>query len=531
MAQSDWRWCHKCQGLFFAANSGTSGVCPGGGPHERGVSGNYTLAHNAPAPDAQADWRWCHKCQGLFFGNNVPTVGVCPAGGPHERGISGNYALAHDSPTAVGQSDWRWCHKCQGLFFGNNVSVAGACPAGGHHERQQSGNYTLPHVAAGRGWDSHTATPPSLLYPPDGRIWHARRGLAGTQGVTAPNGKPVCIGEIRGWLHSAASECNADDPDWHYVLEIDPEWLDQIGLSLDAYLLPGDILVGPKEPAVLAEVSARNSVRAQYDKPCTEVEIDGWPRHDLFRGSPPLPADWTFRNECRSDRTAWPDVAVWPYNPRNPKHGDPPLAPGQYVRVVGSLVTDHPHMMADQIATNLVLRSGYAAAVQALGQERADVGQVNAIRWMWGDNRSPDDESHPARYNEIHSPDYIEVLPGVHERKETVRAIAIVAQNGLFSGDEEEITAEIRPPGARPSPQHVLTYRKLVDPSTLGSTVLTDEVTPLGDAIRVHVKVQGQAPMGASGKFFGIYRVGWQQLPPSPPSVRRSVQRRPANRR
>lgn len=42
---------------------------------------------------AQDNWRWCSKCEGLFFGGN-PTHGKCPADGqPHTLQGSGNYRL------------------------------------------------------------------------------------------------------------------------------------------------------------------------------------------------------------------------------------------------------------------------------------------------------------------------------------------------------------------------------------------------------------------------------------------------------
>jgi hypothetical protein len=42
MAQADWWWCHKCQGLFFAGNPGS--VCPAGGGHEKPADGiSYVL--------------------------------------------------------------------------------------------------------------------------------------------------------------------------------------------------------------------------------------------------------------------------------------------------------------------------------------------------------------------------------------------------------------------------------------------------------------------------------------------------------
>ena len=143
--QPDWRWCHKCQGLFFAGGQSFVGSCPAGGQHDKGGSGNYTLAHNLPEAPGQPDWRWCHKCQGLFFAGGQSFVGSCPAGGQHDKGGSGNYTLAHNLPEAPGQPDWRWCHKCQGLFFAGGQSFVGSCPAGGQHDKGGSGNYTLVH--------------------------------------------------------------------------------------------------------------------------------------------------------------------------------------------------------------------------------------------------------------------------------------------------------------------------------------------------------------------------------------------------
>jgi hypothetical protein len=77
--------------------------------------------------NGQRDWRWCNKCQGLFWGDSTPH-GVCPAGGNHADPAvsgSGNYVL----PTAgAGESNWRWCNQCQGLFFAGGAT-GGICPA------------------------------------------------------------------------------------------------------------------------------------------------------------------------------------------------------------------------------------------------------------------------------------------------------------------------------------------------------------------------------------------------------------------
>src|SRR3954452_17576552 len=61
--QDNWRWCNKCQGLWFAG-SGTSGKCHAGDGHVPQESGNYTLVKDGSGQD---NWRWCNKCQGLWF--------------------------------------------------------------------------------------------------------------------------------------------------------------------------------------------------------------------------------------------------------------------------------------------------------------------------------------------------------------------------------------------------------------------------------------------------------------------------------
>lgn len=148
MWQSDWRWCHKCTGLYFAAGELLIGICPAGGQHEKERSGNYSLAHNQLMEfPGQSEWRWCHKCTGLFFANGGSSAGTCPAGAQHERKSNGGmYTLTHNNESFPGQADWRWCHKCAGLFFAGGEASIGRCSAGGPHEKGASGNYTLVHA-------------------------------------------------------------------------------------------------------------------------------------------------------------------------------------------------------------------------------------------------------------------------------------------------------------------------------------------------------------------------------------------------
>jgi Dual-action HEIGH metallo-peptidase len=135
--QNQWRWCPKCQGLFYG---GAGSACPAGGAHDGAQSGNYVLLHSVGSgPDHQDNWRFCSKCRGLFTA--AFAAAACPAGGTHNGTTSGNYSLLHSVGSGPGlQDNWRWCNKCNGLFRPSPGSV---CPAGGAHNGATSGNYSL----------------------------------------------------------------------------------------------------------------------------------------------------------------------------------------------------------------------------------------------------------------------------------------------------------------------------------------------------------------------------------------------------
>ena len=95
--QDNWRLCKTCQGLFFGGNS-TTGTCPFRTPrggHDYQGSRNYSLTVDvAPASGRQqTNWRWCNKCAGLFFAGNTST-GYCPVGGGHDYSGSRDYVLS-----------------------------------------------------------------------------------------------------------------------------------------------------------------------------------------------------------------------------------------------------------------------------------------------------------------------------------------------------------------------------------------------------------------------------------------------------
>lgn len=135
--QANWRWCNKCQGMFFGGSKLSR--CPAGGGHNSSGSGDYRLIRNSQFSYGQDNWRLCKTCQSLFFAGN--SLGSCPAGGPHDHSTSDNYTLVHNSPYSEPQRNWRWCRKCQSLFFAElNMGV---CPTGGAHDRTGSGNYSV----------------------------------------------------------------------------------------------------------------------------------------------------------------------------------------------------------------------------------------------------------------------------------------------------------------------------------------------------------------------------------------------------
>ena len=156
--QSGWRSCSTCQGLYYGDGVAAS-HCPGGGTHvpPNPFSLDYGVPFNLPPePDHQSDWRWCNRCQGLFFGPGA-AVSHCPAGGQHAAAAdsgSFDYSLPHSQRGDANlQSDWRWCNKCQGLFSGGGVASS-ICPAGGAHAgptESGSADYAVP--CWGARWD------------------------------------------------------------------------------------------------------------------------------------------------------------------------------------------------------------------------------------------------------------------------------------------------------------------------------------------------------------------------------------------
>ena len=132
--QRNWRFCHKCNTLFFDGDK-NKGTCPAGGAHEaKGFNFDFALCCEE-TPTKQANWRRCLRCQGLFF-NGFKKKGPCSTGGNHQPDIHKNYFVNHSIPGNKNlQPDWRFCDKCLVMFF-NGFEQKGRCAAGGAHRAQ-----------------------------------------------------------------------------------------------------------------------------------------------------------------------------------------------------------------------------------------------------------------------------------------------------------------------------------------------------------------------------------------------------------
>jgi hypothetical protein len=141
IGQDGWRHCKHCQLLCF--NGKTS--CAAGGAHISARSGNYELKFTQQPPQAstQSGWRWCNQCYGLAY-SETGSDGVCPRGGTHKFGGSGNYALLANVPAADGQQDkWAWCRQCQQMWYTGNGVGRCARSVNGGHTKEGSGAYVL----------------------------------------------------------------------------------------------------------------------------------------------------------------------------------------------------------------------------------------------------------------------------------------------------------------------------------------------------------------------------------------------------
>lgn len=141
--QEGWRWCHKCEGMFYGHASAGMGVCPAGGAHDASGSGHYYQRVGSDIANVQqGGWSWCSKCEGLFYSRASAGMGFCPAGGKHTNVGSGAYASIIGETATGQQGGWRWCAKCMGMFYSAASAGLGVCPKDhAPHTTSGSGHY------------------------------------------------------------------------------------------------------------------------------------------------------------------------------------------------------------------------------------------------------------------------------------------------------------------------------------------------------------------------------------------------------
>jgi hypothetical protein len=128
--RSRWRCCRKCEAVFFDGSTDFKGVCQRGGGHEAdpSVPDDFSLEAGA-SEDAQnqSNWKQCHNCLALYWAADDTDAGLCPASGQHVS-TGELFRVPHTSlePYSIGQPDWRFCDKCYSLFW-NGDGSAGIC--------------------------------------------------------------------------------------------------------------------------------------------------------------------------------------------------------------------------------------------------------------------------------------------------------------------------------------------------------------------------------------------------------------------
>ncbi|MEZ4364377.1 MAG: hypothetical protein R3B48_29650 [Kofleriaceae bacterium] len=355
--------------------------------------------------------------------------------------------------------------------------------------------------------------------------------------------------ELRGWLRRVDAFC-ADDQDARYDLELDPQWTDSLGLTdLNQIIQVGNVLLSTK-PGDRGTDPPPASFRTALSRPIIHMELHPW--RPAEHAEPPPPGWRPIEGFCPPPDVAGQNDGLWPYDPRQPLAFRPPLRVGQYVRVVGALITDDPHLDSGLVNKVDSPPCGAPGADDSrLDNTGLQVCDLNAVKHTWADDqfvfplwvnqRCASDVGHPARYTELHPVDFIGVLEDDERSKppvESVRVVALVAENGFPSGKRETLTFDLAPPGPRP-PGAVLEVIEQIDHdldhnSTHNITRHDDHVTialavrgdddPLppppiscpaapgpGGPIPVPCPIPPDLPtFGAKGKFKAVYRVRWR---------------------
>jgi hypothetical protein len=389
--------------------------------------------------------------------------------------------------------------------------IAAACPGG-------SGVVTtLSDVV--KASDSLSDPPGSCVahdmqYPiPDGKKWYPLSVTTAHANKACPQRNQEMV-ELRGWVHGvdghtlgSETDCNAADPDWHINLEVDTAWATQHGIDLNTLFRVGNLYQFPLNTSY-----SGSAVYHADATPLIHLEIWGWEPAKHPNGTAPKDwktiSDWTHGKDTS---TNCPTV-LWPYNPRHPFDTD--LTEGNYVRVVGSLVTDASHNMAPAWNKGFPDVEGYPEDTYKTEAQKVFGGESQAYY---------DSEDAPARWTEVHPPDLIVALPDPGHT-DTVRGVALFAGGCVIGPCGTQIIDEdLFPPAPCAGSTPTLRYEELVGRAS-GETVFSSIIEGSGtpdqvysgakiaqsmDHIHVKVAIQGSDEIAGrkDGRFKAIYRV------------------------
>jgi hypothetical protein len=338
--------------------------------------------------------------------------------------------------------------------------------------------------------------------------------------VKGAGGAIAQIVELRGWLTFVGPRCyreprslptsklNRREPDWHYNLELDPAWLDHLGLTNPNQIVrPGNVInsatrVAQPGDAVGHETGplATPSAWGVTARPIVHVEVASWDpsRH---RGQQP-PAGWKAYAlpGCASD-------IRWPYDPRNPIPTQSPLQAGQYVRMVGSLVTDDPHVRITEEPAD------YAASDRDVhGILGGDDATTLSVRLFWEQERLQNDPANGSRWSELHPPDLVEVLPS-RPRTEVLRFVLVatppdLAPGAVFTFDVNLPLPQPWAPGVRPKVVEIVgpgTRPKSLHNKSERPPANRVTITPSG--VQLHIAVARHGTVTTPSAFQAAYRI------------------------
>ncbi len=375
--------------------------------------------------------------------------------------------------------------------------LAAAREGAAKFERRQLVGRELRNAgSAAQPLDFALRTPPSSVFLPNEEKLHAL-AVPGTRAVRVGD-KVIQLVELRGWLRFIDSACKASDPAWYYLLEPDLAWSDTVGLRPSDILRVGNI-------AGLGDRRGGTSPWQIESRPLIRIEFGGWDEQKL-RGSPP--EDWRARGAF-----GCPNVS-FAFDPLHPVPGGPRLAPGQYIRVVGSLVTDAPHATKATAGVWLVRNFGLAVDPEHV---------IHACESAWSEG-GEENPGNPARWTEIHPPDLIKPLPA-QEPSEAVIGVAISGPDAALSGPAEPMEFSLAPPGPRPAWARgirvVETILHACRESAFARCLAACHLAEYKNLISVRIDPES----ASADRFAAIFRVSWS------PEADSWLVERPANAR